>query len=296
MVVEGIVAKFLTKGLIDGTSISAGAFGPVTINGDFDGSVIATFDANVTSTVKGKTTITATGNIGTVSILGDFTGLISGDGKVGNVTLRGSGEFRGSLHGGTLGNIKALSFTGTPTGSDPRGSITAATCIGTITATAGGLVDYLVAAGTDLGADGKFDGVDDVYSGSYVSGTKTLAVKIGNITIKGTVQGTTIAAGVDPGVDNSGMTPVYGLYGDGNETLVALPTGTVGTPSIGLLKFQTSGTPTLALVDTAGGPVVNAFLAQTIAGVQIGSVKVVPTATAKYIDSGGSSILVRTLP
>lgn len=295
MAVEGIVAKFLTEGVIDGTTISAGAFGAVTIKGDFSGSLIATYDANVTATAKGKTTITATGNIGTIGIVGDFTGLISGDGKVGNVTVSGTGRFEGTLHGGTLGNITASIFTGTPTGPEPRGSITSATSIGAIKATVGGLTDYLIAAGTSFGADGKADGVNDVYTSSYVSGTKTLAVKIGSITIKGAVAGTTVAAGVDPGVDNSGMTPVYGLYGNG-DTLVPLPVGTVGTTSIGLMKFETSGTPTLAVAGSTSLPVVNAFLAQTITGVQFGTAKTVLTAgTQYYIDSGGSSILVQLL-
>jgi len=66
-----------------------------------------------------------------VTIAGDFLGSIVGDGKVGNVALSGTGRFKGILHGGTLSNITANSFTGT-TETGPRHTITATGRMGNI--------------------------------------------------------------------------------------------------------------------------------------------------------------------
>ena len=103
MQVEGVVAQFLTKGLAAGSTISAGAFGTVNIKGNYAGSIVATYDPTVGTPLPGnKFKVTATGAIGSVTISsGDFTGVINGDGKVGNVTLTGTARFMGTLRGGS---------------------------------------------------------------------------------------------------------------------------------------------------------------------------------------------------
>lgn len=299
MQVEGIVTQFLTKGLIDGTTITAGAFGTISIKGNFGGSIISTYDANVTVPVKNKAPkVVATGVIGNVTIAGDFTGLINGDGKVGNVTLSGSARFQGTLRGASLGNITAASFTGTgATMGDPRHTITAIGSIGNITAKAGGLTDYLIAAGTDLGSDALVGGVADTYHSFFLTTTNVkTAVSIGAVNIKGVVQGTTIAAGIDPGLD--------GVYGDGNDLLIALPVDVTKTKvKIGALSFDANAISALTFSPSAPSTVTNAFEAQVLTSLKFGTGASAVTnpqflkafGDPTYFDSGGTSIVVRLL-
>jgi hypothetical protein len=147
MQVEGVVAKFLTAGLADGTTIAAGAFGTVSIKGNYAGQIVATYDPTVVRVVNGKTVVTATGAIGNVTIVGDFTGSLQADGKLGNVTLSGSARFQGSVRGASVGNITAASFTGTGVAGAPRETLTSTGSMGNLTAKSGGITDYVITAG-----------------------------------------------------------------------------------------------------------------------------------------------------
>ena len=136
----------------------------------------------------------------------------------------------------------------------------------------------------------------DTFHSFYLTATNVkTAVSIGTVSIKGVVQGTTIAAGVDPGVD--------GVYGDGDDLVMAAPVGFTGKTKIGALTFDANLGSALAFSDTALTTVSNAFEAQVLTSVKFGT----GAATAAnpqfrkdftngtYIDSGGSSMVVRLL-
>jgi autotransporter-associated beta strand protein len=296
MAVDGIVAKILAGGLSDGTTLQAGAFGAITIKGKYEGEILSRPDAALN--LKG-----ATGAIASVAIAGDFAGVIDADGKIGNITVSDGGKFEGTLHGNSLGNITAVSFNGLllhPSG--PRQSITATGSIGNITANGpsqGDLTDYIIAAGADLGHDLLFNGVDDHYVSAVSSGKKMVPVSIGNVSINGDMSGVTIAAGVNPGTATIGGVPTYGVYGDGNDALVPLPTGVKIGTKIGALKFQLKGTPDDSFTSTLPASAVqDAIEAQVITSAQFGGAKKTGTylstfTTPSYIDLGSEAIILQ---
>lgn len=298
MQVEGVVAQFLTKGLAEGSTITAGAFGTINIKGNYAGTIISDYDPSVNVPVKNKPPrIIATGAIGNVTIGGDFTGVINADGKVGNVTLTGTARFMGTLRGAAIGNITAASFTGTADVGQPNHTITSIGKIGNIIAKTGGLTDYIIAAGTDLGSDAIFGGVADTFTSFFLTTpTVKTAVSIGSITIKGVVTGTTIAAGVDPGA--------MGIYGDGDDTVMTAPMGFTGKTKIGAMSFDANIVSNLGFAESTLLPVGNAFEAQTLTSIKFGKGASNPLTNpqfrklfvpATYIDSGSSSIIVQLL-
>jgi hypothetical protein len=208
----------------------------------------------------------------------------------------------GDLHGGSIGNITAVSFTGTNTinPAGPRHTITASGSIGNImakgsTVAAGGLTDYIIAAGTDLGADRLFDGVDDVFTSAITVGTKSTAVSVGAITVKGQVVRTTIAAGVDPGTTGG-----FGIYGNGDDVLAARPAGFLGKTKIGALKFDTAGLGSLAFDPAVLPSPADAIEAQAIPSVLLQKTRTATTyLTAlladRYFDSEGSATVVHLI-
>jgi hypothetical protein len=125
-------------------------------------------------------------------------------------------------------------------------------------------------------------------------------VQIGNVTIKGAVSGTTLAAGVNPGVASVAGVSTYGVYGDSDDVSVTLPTGTKGVTKLGMLKFETGSKTAGTISATDPSQVTNAFEADSMTAIQIGSVKAIGSyltsfAQPAYLDDGVTSTIVRIL-
>jgi hypothetical protein len=166
-----------------------------------------------------------------------------------------------------------------------QGWITSLATIGNITAKIGGLTNYMIAAGADPAAG--------VYHSFYANAAgKDLPVKIGTITVAGDVEGTSIAAGIDPGLS--------GIYGDIDDVIATAPAGAVGKTKIGAMKFDTKMAVTDSFNSTPAFKVDNAFEAQALTSIQLGKARrgpgyLGPIVSTSYLDTADESIVVRLI-
>lgn len=156
----------------------------------------------------------------------------------GNVTSLLLGGFAGTtFSAGVNGKVQTLVSSGGFTGD-----FAAAGGFGAI-AVRGAVTNAHILAGADLGADGRIGGGDDTFA----------AASLRLLQVLGSINGSTIGAGLDP---------VDGIFGNGNDALIAggsintvAITGTFNSDS----RILASGLPArarvgAALVTTAGDP------------------------------------------
>ena len=146
--------------------------------------------------------------LGSVSIGKTMLGLISADRSIASIVIGGSMNVGFIRSGDSIGSVSAASLS--------RAWISARDAIGSVTVT-GDMFDSSIAAGIDLGADGRFGGIGD-------AADKVTTGVLGSVTIGGNFRESDIVAGISRGTD--------GFFGTADD-LVAEGRSTIGSIAIG---------------------------------------------------------------
>ncbi len=192
-------------------------------NGKID--LIQVTNGNVTGDIYGasgiKKLIVSGGNLegnvtsdGTIDLLqvrrGSLTGLVSAGGEIKNVRV--DGDVTGQVRSGSkIGKFQA--------GSLSDGSIISSAWDITLIKIKGDVTDSKILAGYDIGSDGAIGGGDDNLNNYVVNDYVVHSGSIKKLAIGGIMSGSVVAAGVDPGPDNSYLLTTDNTVADGISSI-----------------------------------------------------------------------------
>lgn len=229
----------LTTGDFLGGHVMANALNSARINGVF---------GSRSPGVIGEASISAVG-IGTVTVTGNFLGLVSADRTIASIIVGGGFNTAYVRAGDSIGSVTAGAMT--------RTWISARDAIASVSI-AGDMFDSSIMAGIDLGADGAF-------GGTGVNADLITTGVLGSVTIGGSFRESDVVAGVYRGRD--------GFFGNADD-IVAEGRSRIDSLTIGVAQVGSNvNSESYAIAST--GPIGSATIAGQAARTQ-GNLKVGP--------------------